>query len=401
MKQNLEKTLNSPYFFIATFVIFAFVQLFMVDIFFHDKNIVASQISHSIADGNILGKSIPCFNQDGSHSVLKKWAEEPPIYHILTSIFYISGLDMYYYRFFGISMMLLLSSILTVTYYQLFKKNDKKDFYFILSTALIQPYVFIFATRPMPDILSLIFLVLFVYFFIKRNYKLSFAFSLLAVTTKVLAIFPIFFFILAYFLLSKRNNFTERLLISSTFGLSIVPFIVWMLFLKYAEIPNPFISSETDNAVHTGYFAGVEEVVIYTRRFWTRVLSYTSLRGISIPLFLCFLLYLKNLSSLEVSKFRKFLLPFLVLGHLFYILIVSSPQVSAPWYSFYFLPFYFWGAMFYLKDKSHSIKALIFIFMFITSISFARYTTPKFDNIKVDILSIGAAVKCDFHDVNR
>ena len=206
---------------------------------------------------------------------------------------------------------------------------------------------------------------------------------------------------LAYFLFSTEKNYKIRFFISSAFGLSIVPFTLWMLYLGFADIANPFISQETENTVHSGYLAGVDEIVVLTRRFWTRVLSYTSVKGISIPLFICFLLYLKSLKNQNFSSFQKRLIPTIAIGQLAYILIVASPQLSSPWYSFYFLPFYFWGGIYYLRNKSINIKLFVLTLMVVSSLSFGRYISPSLSNLKVEVASFGGAVKCDFHDVNR
>lgn len=388
-------------YYAVSILLYLIVQFFSSTPFFHDKVIVSTQISKSMAnDLKLWGEQIPCHNVDGTNSSLGTWAEEPPVYHFLASLFMqIVPKDLYFKLFSA-----LLSSLLVIALLHLISSVSKQkasplgpsETFLAFLLVIFQPYIFLFYTRPIPDTLATIFTAFFLSYFIAQKHKFAWSFSVLAVTTKAIAIFPIFSTVLSYLFCQKlRENFTHRFIKSALYGLSIIPFIAWLFFLEKYSIQNPFFEEALQ--ISGSHTSGTGEKEIYNLRLFTRVLSWSFVKGTGIPIFI---LYLMSFVY-AVKKTQKSLIDYICLsipfGHLFYVLMVASPQISAPWYSFYFNIFYTtFAALIFVKIKMHW-KIIIILLTALTSLSLADLKPLERQNALIDINSFGADVKCDFH----
>ena len=185
-------------------VIFASLLLIIFGLFFlkpyaNDKIRIGAEIAKSFKN-NQTGYVVNLVCSPNGH--LSNWAEEPPIFHIINSIFTIPFDGDIYYKSAGIFLILVLFLSLILTTKQLKKRPlDIFDVFAPLSF----PMIFLYLGRPLPDTLSTIFVVLFIYSVIKKFTHFSLMFGILAVSTKILAIFPIFFFSFTYLIFTKKS----------------------------------------------------------------------------------------------------------------------------------------------------------------------------------------------------
>ncbi len=369
-------------------MLFAIIQFFFVSNYETDKTILSSQIIDSMdRDFRLFGQNIPCSSWGTTPSGENlKWAEEPPLYHVIGVVFNKLGLRSINYKFMAfISYLGLIIGLLLN--FNLLTINVKS---LPLKTLAIvsMPFVMIHAHRPLPDNMSVMFLSFFLYFFLKKNKPIAFVFATLAVTTKALAIFAIFSVCLGELFAYKKQwkeNFFKNLL----FALSVIPMLLWLYYLKENSIPNPFFADSL-GVQHSG---GMNFVDLTTRKYYSRIFSWTAVRGVGVFIFV---LSIFTAIKMKVKEPQMKILIWGILGQILYIVIVRGPQRAAPWYSFYFLPFYFLVFAYWSNLVGKKWFSAIVIINLISSLSFLRYTTEFEENLFKQTPK-HAGIPCDFH----
>lgn len=376
---------NNYFFLLIAAILFVVIFLFS-KIYLTDKIIVPAQIISSMSESHsIVGVGIKCGEQGLSYNT---WAEEPPIYHLfgVVALFLMNSflfLKILPFVFFTVY-------ILGIKFcYEEFFKERLPSIYCLLFYFI--PFIFIHLMRSLPDNLSIALLIWFFYFWLKKNFKWAFLLASLAVTTKLLAIFPIFFIMGHYLLYSNEETFKKRLLTGSLFALTVIPTIVWFYFLYVHKINNPFFEIKFSGLHHLN---SNSEVILYLKRkFWSKVFTWNIIRGISIPLTI---LLLWGIFKKKTSH-NSFLLSMFI-GHLAYIIFTNSMQVSAPWYSFYFLFVYLLFAINLMLKLDLKWQVIITAIMIVHSISMIDYSTDVKSNLNFENIKHMSSIPCNFHE---
>ena len=392
----MKKTLSENKIIIILVLAYSIIQIFLADPYFNDKTIVSSQITESMhLDGSIIAHEIPCHNKDHTKfSTYKNWAEEPPLYHLIGQIFFLTGAQNYLFKIYPLICFLIFSFGLyrIICSFVIKEKIDSFDKSFLALVILFQPYIYIHAHRPLPDNLSICFLVGFLYFFLKRNYRTSLIFSVLATTTKTLAIFPIFFMCVAY-LIFGNENLKRKITIGLLHGLSVVPFLLWLYFLKNNQIENPFFALESFGVQQSG---GNDFGILLTRKYWSKMLTWIFFRGLG-PL--VFIAAIRSLFKTKLNTALKYAMVGIV-GHLVYIVVIRGAMRVAPWYAFYFLPFYIISASALIIKMKKKWKVAFLVVHLAYSIGFIKLTFNFKKNTNIKIPK-AANLPCDFHNRNK
>ena len=368
--------------------------------YFTDKITVSTNVAASMsANGSLVAKDFPCRYEEGGSSTLPTWAEEPPVFQAIGSLFFTLGAEKLLLKFYPVACFLT-----TIFFLHLIAREFISDFAKYRNLLLVmimgQPYIILHSARSIPDNLALMFLVIFLYFHLKQKIKSAFTFALLAVTTKALAIFPIFFLCVGNLLFKKEHSISKRFGVGTLYGLSIIPMLLWLYYLYDRQILNPFFPTNSfELTTHTG---GSSYYFLFMKKFWSRILSWVVIRGISIPYFLLTLYatYKKIKEKNKLESIDK--ISFTILGgHIIYILMVREPQLSAPWYSFYFLPFYL--IVIFRNFAIYNLRVLTvsIIISVISGISMVKWNLNIADNTFVQINTQAADIHCNFHEFHK
>ena len=369
-------------------LLFAFILLF-VKIYLTDKIIVPTQILNSMyKNRSLFGVNIRCGDQAGNYAT---WAEEPPIYHIIGIIFHRAFGGLIFLKVLPFIFLSFYIAGLKKSYEVFFKEKLEIQYAFLL---FLIPFIYIHLTRSLPDILSITFLVWFFYYWIRENILAAFVLALLSVTTKTLAIFPIFFIMGHYLLFTNEKPFLKRLVIGLFFSLSLVPSIIWFYYLYFNNINNPFFEIPFSGLHHLN--SGSIDVLYFKRKFWSKVMTWVIIRGISIPFTL---LIFWGIFKKKITKIS--FLGFLFVGHLIYVLFTNPMQVSAPWYSFYFLFIYLLYSLNLLKKLEIKLQLVLSLIVILHSLFMVDYSKNIKANLDYGNIIYSSAIPCNFHDYFR
>jgi hypothetical protein len=123
----------------------------------------------------------------------------------------------------------------------------------------------------------------------------------------------------------------KKALLIISLALAATPMALWLFFLRFSSIDNPFFGDHFTLSRHTG---GSDFALILSRAYWKRFFTWVVSRGVSVPIFLFFILGLLKLRTKILSEKILYLSAMAVVP---YWILVRGPQFSATWYSFPFL----------------------------------------------------------------
>ncbi len=384
----MSNSKNIQFFLIAIIIIFSCIQLFLTKPYHTDKTVVPAQIIKSMFQHrSIIGHNIPCYTPDKKQTLLyPTWAEEPPVYHILGTIFFFFHAENYLYKTYSLICFLLFIIGLYKLITLIVPTEHNYNKIILLLLICFQPYIYIHAHRPLPDNLAIVFLIFTIFFYIQERYGISILLATLAVTTKALAIFPIFFLCVGNMLYDNKP-FRKKVIINLLHGLAVIPFFMWLYYLQYHHIYNPFFE-HTVGIHHTG---GNNYSILLSKNYWSKLFSWIVIRGVNPIIFLTGIFYLA-ISYKKQSKLNRYF-QILFIGHIIYILIIRGPQRTAPWYSFYFLFIYLTLSWNIIYNWNIKYKILTIITLIIYSMGFISLTFNIKHNIQIPI-PLNANIAC-------
>jgi hypothetical protein len=385
---KMNKYKNNTFYLSAVLLLFAFIFLF-AQIYLADKTIIPTQISDSMYKHNsLVGVNIICGDKGLSYTT---WAEEPPLYHMVGIILIAVFNSFIFLKILPFVLFSLFILGVKFSYQELFQEQLEFKYTFLL---YFIPFIYIHLARALPDTLAITLLIWFFYFWIKGNLRPAFIFAALAVTTKVLAIFPIFFLMGHYLIFERKFNFKKRFFIALTFALTILPTLLWFYYLYLHKINNPFFENHFAGFHHLN--SRSQEILYFKRKFWSKILTWVIIRGISIPLFVLIIWGLIKQKIKQTS-----LLLFMFIGHLCYIIFTNPMQVSSPWYSFYFLFIYMLFSFNLLIHLPGKIKVFVIACYLVHAFFMIDYSLNIQKNTDFQFITSLSSIPCDFHEYYR
>lgn len=370
--------------FIVLFISF-FVQLFFVEYYWNDKTTTSSRIISNMQNNNgLVAHDFACYEPDRKTSQYKTWGEEPPLFHYVAMSFkFILGdwsLKLVPLLCFVFSIWGLYLIIGTLT------QTSFEEKYWILIPLTFTPSFYIHTIRFLPDNLALTFLVFGLYYFIKNQWKLAWILFLFSTTTKALAIVPVAFLCLFY-LIEYRLSWKKNLPKLLGFSLCLIPTFMWFYYLHKNNISNPFF--ETGNMIpqHAG---GSDFSILQTRKYWSKIFQWYFYRGIGILWLILFMVsFFKKIELRSMTK----ILAQTALSFIANVILLRGPQITAPWYSFYYQIFFIIVAGTVFIKLSNKWKIIISILSVLQSIFFLHYGVfppPKYSDADIEL-------PCNFH----
>jgi len=364
-------------------------QFFFIEYYWNDKTSTSARIVQSMQNNHIVyAKDLPCYNQSGENGYYKAWGEEPPVFHLTAIVFKIL------FQNYSLKILPLVCYFLTILGILFFVKpvTDNHTLFLLTAYLAFVPSLYIHAMRFLPDVLAMTLMIWGLSYFLKKKFFLAWVLFLFAVSTKALVIIPLSFLCLINLLIHKENKTIKKFLIFLSFGLTIIPTLIWFYFLKINSIENPFFKSSISIAHHSG---GMDWSILFVAKYWSKIFQWYFYRGIGIL----------SLSLFIYNMFKKYKLlalenKVLTYGSLLFILNVilfRGPQISAPWYSFYFqVLFLFSFAISFIQLKKKT-QILFVLVNFILSVGFLHagaYNKIGYEDSPIQL-------PCHFHDVMK
>lgn len=364
------------------------IQLFFVPIYWNDKtSTVARIINNLIANKAFITQNFECINLDGTAGIYSRWAEEPPIFHLFAIPFKLIFGEL------SLKLIPLFSYVLNVigVYFiaQKLSEVESKFNYLLLTALCFTPSLYIHAIRFLPDNLTLTCFIWGLYFYFDQKKFLSVLLFLMSVTSKILPIVPLFFFCIFHLYFYKKD-FKKNFLYYISLGATIIPAIIWLIYLKKELIPNPFFDVAGGVPQHVG---GANFEILTKYKYWSKIFQWYFYRGIGLVWLFCFILYLAK------DKFRNFtsnqkVMILTAITFLLNVIILRGPQITAPWYSFCYQVFFIAISGVYFLKLSPKWQKTLVILSVLQSVFFLRYELhpkeQKFSDAPVE-------VNCDFH----
>ena len=157
------------------------------------------------------------------------------------------------------------------------------------------------------------------------------------------------------------------------------------------KINNPFFNQENFNGIYHLKKNSFE--TLFTIKYWSRMFKWNFIKGISIPIFFLFCYQIKLiLKNSYLNTINKIILTTIASQFLYQIIVRG--QIEHPWYSFYYLPFYY---LFITYNSNFISKKLLYIILIIgifISIPYKNINMPSMKNIIIPINSIGWTLPC-------
>jgi hypothetical protein len=297
------------------------------------KQFFAYSISDSLSRNGFspLATALPC---EGG----RPWAEEPPIFHGLGAVF-LGALDAPPWL-----LPLLSFFLLGVALFKLLEgaalRREQRALVAIL--ALSAPALSRYSVQFLPDLFATALLTLGMAEWLAKRRWVSAALWALAVTTKVLVIFPIAaFFVAEGYLEWRRNRRFGALLGRGIFcALLCIPFLAWLYLLKTRGLPNPFRFGSVAENRHSGSWG-----LLASPGYWARFVTWIMIKGAGPVLFVCSWLKLRKLWPRVPESGLALCLISWTVGVLPYWLLVRQGNFVHDYYSLPFVvPFALCGA---------------------------------------------------------
>jgi hypothetical protein len=363
------------------------IQFFTVEFYWNDKTTTSAHIIQSMQKNHTFySKDLDCYNPTRDIGKYPAWAEEPPVFHYV-ALFLKSILGDNSLRVFPL--ICYFFSITGILYF-IKELTDGNTLSRLSMYLAFVPSLYIHASRFLPDVFAMTLMIWGIAFFLKKRFLLSWCLMILAVTTKALVIVPLFSLVLVYLFLERKNINLEKLSIMSSFGLTIVPTFIWFYILKSNGIENPFFKINISIAHHSG---GSDWSILIVKKYWSKIFQWHFYRGIGIAsLAVLIHAYAKKRSEF---CFNEKLVSVAAMLFLVNVIVFRGPQISAPWYSFYFQVLFIFAFSFaFIKLKSKTQWGLI-ILNAIISFNFLSY--GQFKN--VSYMDSVTQLPCHFHEV--
>jgi len=276
----------------------------------------------------LVAHEVPCL-AEGRIGTKPAWAEEPPTFHFASLLLKFGGFSDLYVK---ILPLLCLSFLLfgCLRLLELLDPKTAQNRALMSAFLLLTPFIYVHAARFVPDMLMLASLPWFLYYYIAGRHRLAILVAVLAVTTKATAYFLVAALMAAHFAYGNETP-EKKLVLALGYTSSVLPMLLWLAWLRWNGIDNPFFGAAVDFSRHTG---GSDFSLLASPGYWGRFFTWVIGKGISIPSVLLLLWGLRGWKEKPGWEKALYLTSAAIVP---YWIVVRGPQYSAPWYSFPFL----------------------------------------------------------------
>ncbi|MEK6577628.1 MAG: hypothetical protein AABZ55_00245, partial [Bdellovibrionota bacterium] len=236
------------------------------------KQFTAYSISESLS-ANPLGifeTKLPC-------KPPMTWAEEPPVFHFLAGLTlrFLPGdlaqaAPLIAFFLLGIGIFALISGQI----------HGFMSFVCVLSI-LFTPAYLRYSIQHIPDVLATSFLVLGAAALLRQKRGRTLLLFTLAITTKPVVIFAVAPLLFWKLIFKKKNpRFPDVLLWGTSLCITAAPFLLWLVALKWTQIPNALTVS---HPLLSRLAARAGALLDY--HYYLRVFTWVAVKGVGIPIF--------------------------------------------------------------------------------------------------------------------
>ena len=242
------------------------------------KQFYAHSITQSLrSSGKWLETSLPCASSDGSPR--HTWVEEVPIFHQIAS--WLESFELP-----GLAPAII--SILFASVVALIVKEWFAADVLVWAAVVLAPIHVRYFSQHMPDVMSVLWTLCGLYFWLRLREKTAFVFWALAIATKALAVFPIAAIVAGDLMMTQVTPFgpfAKRVWAQAwKFVLACVPFALWLWIVRDRSIPSPFHFSTTIAGVAQNRHSGAWSQLIEPT-YWSHFVTWVIAKGVGIPLF--------------------------------------------------------------------------------------------------------------------
>lgn len=283
------------------------------------------------------------------------WAEEPPVFHGLAAICLRAGAQPWLLPLLG--WMALVGALGALASHALRERGAENhgthgaSWIAVALVAAASPAFLRYSVQHLPDLFATAILTWGAYALVLRRRGLTLSLFTLAVTAKALTVFPVVFLLLGEeWSESRRSSGSSRswrrFALNRGLELALIslPFIAWVVLLKWQAIPSPFVVNHVYDNRHFGSLGH-----LVSPAYYLRFITWVAVKGVGLVLFAGAAWWLvrfaremrrprgKTELAPAVSRFDA-LLAFWCVGLVFYWLFVRNGNFVHDYYVLPFLP---------------------------------------------------------------
>ncbi len=242
------------------------------------KQFFAYSISEALAKNpwNWLSTTLPCVP-------MRTWVEEPPVFHFLAAW----GLKLWPGQSaFVPALAFSLLAWVALKWIREWRLSERDTWIFVILAATA-PVFLRYSIQHLPDLLATALLAWGAWALWRRHRFFATVLFTLSVTAKALTGLAVAsllaweFWVQVQPRLQNRGEWIRGLAaVGTKLDFIVLPFLVWVIVVKRADIPSPFQFGSVGENRHSGGFG-----LLLSVPYWSRIFTWLAIKGVGLPLF--------------------------------------------------------------------------------------------------------------------